>query len=79
MQSRITVDEILDLAGRLTPLEKLKVIERLAPQLESSLSSRSSTASDLDDQYQRGYEQVQESTEELDALMPHLPLPREKW
>ena len=33
----------------------------------------------LDDQYQRGYEQVPEDAVDAEALLPHLPLPREDW
>jgi hypothetical protein len=39
MQSHTTVDEIVELARSLSPLEKLKLIERLAPDLEAALSS----------------------------------------
>ncbi|MDB5292385.1 MAG: hypothetical protein JWL69_3626 [Phycisphaerales bacterium] len=39
MQSQTTVDEVIALARRLSPLEKLKLIERLAPDLETALSS----------------------------------------
>jgi hypothetical protein len=33
----------------------------------------------LDEQYQRGYEQAPEDTADVEALLPHLPLPREDW
>ena len=36
-------------------------------------------ASGLDDRYQRGYEQIPEDTGDAEALLPHLPLPKEDW
>ena len=33
----------------------------------------------LDDRYQRGYEQTPEDTSDAQALLPHLPLPKEDW
>ena len=65
------------MARRLSPLEKLKVIEGLTPDLEAALAPPNSAA--LDNQYQRGYEQVPETTAEVEALLPHLPLSQEKW
>jgi hypothetical protein len=38
MQSHATVEEIIDLARRLSPLEKLRLIGQLAPDLEAALS-----------------------------------------
>ena len=32
-----------------------------------------------DEQYARGYTDVPEDTADLEALLPHLPLPQEKW
>jgi len=37
MNSQATVDQIIALARRLTPLEKLKIIGHLAPDLEEAL------------------------------------------
>ena len=34
---------------------------------------------DLDDLYERGYRTTPEATEDLNALLPHLPVPRESW
>jgi hypothetical protein len=34
-------------------------------------------AAGLDEQYQRGYEQTPEDTSDVEALLPHLPLPEE--
>ena len=33
----------------------------------------------LDDQYQRGYEQIPEDVSDVEGLLPHLPLPAEDW
>lgn len=33
----------------------------------------------LDEQYQRGYERIPEDIADLEALLPHLPVPREDW
>lgn len=34
---------------------------------------------DLDDRYERGYRMTPETTEDLNALLPHLPVPQESW
>lgn len=34
---------------------------------------------DADDRYQRGYEQVPEDVSEVEAMLPHVPLPQEDW
>lgn len=83
MASGTTVDEVVRLAASLSALEKLRVIERLAPQLEDALGpvneNVAEASGDKDDQYQRGYEQTPEDISELEALIPHLPLPSEQW
>jgi hypothetical protein len=79
-QPDFSLDQIMQMARRLTPLEKLKLIEKLAPDLEPALaSSGNDLPPDLDDQYQRGYEQIPEDISDLDALMPHLPVSTERW
>ncbi|HEX4796977.1 MAG TPA: hypothetical protein VH370_24515 [Humisphaera sp.] len=80
MSDRVTVDQVVEIARQLSPLEKLKVIERLAPDLEVPLSSQvGQRDADLDEQYQRGYEQIPEDPTDAEALMPHLPLSEERW
>ncbi|HEY8749507.1 MAG TPA: hypothetical protein VIM11_16105 [Tepidisphaeraceae bacterium] len=82
MSPAATVDEIIRLAQGLSPLEKLKVIERLAPDLETALTPENDadpTTRTLDDQYQRGYEQIPEDVSGIEALLPHLPLQSEPW
>jgi hypothetical protein len=81
MGDRVTVDQIMEFARQLSPLEKLKVIEQLAPDLEGPLSSQPPVngAVALDDQYQRGYEAIPEDPTDTQALLPHLPLPTERW
>jgi hypothetical protein len=79
VQTRVTVDDVVEMARPLSPLEKLRVIERLAPDLEASLSPQAPDADALDEQYQRGYEQIAESTADVEALLPHLPIPQERW
>ena len=37
METTATVDDILDLVQQLSPLEKVRLIERIAPQLERDL------------------------------------------
>jgi hypothetical protein len=66
-----TVEQIVDLARQLSRAERLEVIQRLAPD--------SANDQHLDDEYQRGYEQTPESAEDIQALIPHLPLPTENW
>lgn len=36
-------------------------------------------AADRDERYARGYERIPEETSELEALLPHLPVPPETW
>lgn len=79
MQTDATVDEVLHLARRLSPLDKLKLIERLAPDLEAALSPVTDGSKELDDQYQRGYEQFPEDVADLEALLPHLAIPTKLW
>ena len=82
MAANTTVDEVIRLADGLSALEKLKVIERLAPELEAALAQAvgsSSGENTLDEQYQRGYENTPEDVADLEALLPHLPLPTERW
>lgn len=81
MATPVTVDHVIALARKLSPLEKLKIIEELAPDLEESLAGHggSTSISELDAQYQRGYEQFPESTKDVEGLLPHLPLSEERW
>lgn len=78
-----TVDEIIRLARQLCPLDKLKVIQLLAPDLEPALADQSGpslgNSANLDDQYQRGYERSPEDVADVKALLPHLSIPPEKW
>ncbi len=39
MDNTVTLNEVLDLAKRLSPLDKLRLIERVAPQIEQELKS----------------------------------------
>ncbi|HXE53752.1 MAG TPA: hypothetical protein VN541_12080 [Tepidisphaeraceae bacterium] len=76
-----TIDDVLRLADGLSAIDKLRVIERLAPQVESALlekpDSTDQTQAALDEQYQRGYEQTPEDAADVEALLPHLPA--EQW
>ena len=75
-----TVDDVVQLARKLSPIEKLQVIERLAPDLEAPLtSSGHATSQSLDDLYQRGYERVPEDAAEAEALLKYLPLSEDTW
>ena len=78
-----TIDDVIRLARGLSALDKVRLIERLAPDLEAALMSEADApdnkSHELDDQYQRGYEQIPEDITELEALLPHLPLPTERW
>lgn len=73
-----TVEDVLRLAGGLSAIDKLRVIERLAPQVEAAILAEPPQGpgeiDTLDGQYQRGYEQIPEDNAELEALLPHLPL-----
>jgi hypothetical protein len=57
------------------------VIERLAPQVESALLAKppsiAGAVEELDEQYQRGYEQIPEDAADVEALLPHLSA--EQW
>ena len=44
MQSHATIEEVIHLARQLSPLEKLKLIEQLAPDLEAALRSAPAAA-----------------------------------
>jgi hypothetical protein len=81
MQTQMTVDQIMHLARGLSPLEKLKLIEQLAPDLEPALMGAAQTASleELDNQYQQAYEKTPEQISDVQAILPHLPLPTERW
>ena len=76
-----TVDDVMQLARGLSPLEKLKLIERLAPELEGALASAQVAAPDLslDDQYAQGYAQTPEVIADVEALLPHLGSVSEQW
>jgi hypothetical protein len=74
--------EILELARLLSPLDKLKLIEGLAPDLEEALAAKSPALADPameDELYQIGYERFPEDVTDLAALMPHLAIPPERW
>lgn len=81
MGSAPTIDDVLRLAAGLSAIDKLRVIERLAPQVESALGdeleSNAAAIGKLDEKYQRGYEQTPEDITDLEALLPHLPA--EQW
>jgi electron transfer flavoprotein alpha subunit len=76
-----TVDDVMQLARGLSPLEKLKLIERLAPELEGALASAQAAAPDLslDDQYAQGYTQTPEVIADVEGLLPHLGSVSEQW
>jgi hypothetical protein len=38
MQQPITLDEVLQLAAQLSPVDKVRLIERIAPQIERELT-----------------------------------------
>jgi len=40
MSAHVTVDEVMKLARGLSPLEKLRLIERLAPDLEAAMATQ---------------------------------------
>ena len=81
MRVHITIDEILRMTERLTHREKLKVITGVLSQLEPPLSAQVLVHAlvNLDDQYQRGYEQLPENAADLESLLPHLPIVKEQW
>jgi hypothetical protein len=78
-----SVEDIIRLVRQLSPADRSKLIEQLGPALEVSPVAENTGALEgsvgLDDQYQRGYEQIPEDTADLEALLPHLPLPMESW
>ncbi|HZL33845.1 MAG TPA: hypothetical protein VFC78_00965 [Tepidisphaeraceae bacterium] len=83
MASNATIEEVVRLARQLSALDKLKVIERLAPDLEAALEFNADSvvreAVSLDERYQRGYEEMPEDTAMIEALLPHLPVRSERW
>jgi hypothetical protein len=84
MQSDVTVDQVVQLASGLSPLEKLQVIERLAPDLAEALTTVSSARDSsktqaADDAYEAGYQRIPEDIGDIEALLPHLPLSTEPW
>lgn len=83
MPQESTIEDVIRMARRLSALDKLKLIETLAPDLEAALKSQTDQATDnsaaADEQYQRGYEQIPEETTDLEAILPILPLPTERW
>jgi hypothetical protein len=80
MANPSTADEVMRFARALSPSEKLRLIEQLAPDVNQALSPGPvSPPIDPDDQYERGYQNVPEEVTDLEALLPHLPLPRERW
>ena len=46
MDNLVTLNEVLDLAKRLSPLDKLRLIERVAPQIEQELKPTPDVAVD---------------------------------
>jgi len=78
MAQATTVQDVVQLASGLSPLEKLKVIERLAPELEMALAGAGDLRA-MEEAYQAGYRRVPEDVTEIEAMLPHLPLPEEKW
>ena len=82
MPEAATLEDVLKLARQLSPLDKLKVIEQLAPELESALADDDQEVKDiaaLEAQYKRGYEKNPEDPSDAEALLPHLPLQSEPW
>ena len=77
MQTPATVAQIIEMCCRLSPSEKLSVVQYLTADLDAALGPEHSAA--LDNQYQRGYEQVPETVTEVEVLLPHLLLSQEKW
>ncbi len=80
----VTVEEVIQWAHALTPLEKLKVIEHLTPDLAEALAPGSSIPLNRivqteDDAYQAGYKNHPEDIGDIEALLPHLALVMEKW
>lgn len=78
MSTPATADDVIQLAKALSPSEKRKFIQKLSPDLKRALTA-GKRPRDLDDEYERGYKKMPESTADLEALLPHLPLPRERW
>ncbi len=66
-----TIEQIVKLASGLSSPERLEIIERIAPDLTEERQ--------LDEQYQRGYEQIPEDSADVEALLPLLSLPTEHW
>ncbi len=82
MQPAMPIDRIMELARRLSPLDKLKLIQGLAPDLEAALRADSTAQGELsaqDNQYQQGYERIPEDIADVEAMLPHLPIPPERW
>ncbi|HSU68622.1 MAG TPA: hypothetical protein VLJ39_17205 [Tepidisphaeraceae bacterium] len=75
----MTLEEVMQMARRLSALDKLKMIERLAPELETVFRAGASGSESLDDQYQRGYERRPETPGDLAAIGEFVPLDEEKW
>jgi hypothetical protein len=76
MEPHATVQEILQLAEHLSPVDRRELIERLSAE---AAAVRPTAGPTLDDQYQRGYERNPEDTADVEAILPHLPLGAEKW
>jgi len=79
MQQSMTVDQIVQLARQLPPLERLKLVQSLASELQELRAESHTDLALQDDQYQRGYERIPEDVADLASLLPHLPIPAERW
>jgi|GEM_PF-6958581 len=77
MTNHATVDQVITMARRLSAKDRQKLIEKLS-DAPSRPTARGRQASN-DKQYQRGYEQIPEDVQDLEALLPHLPIPQERW
>lgn len=90
-ETRLTEAEIrteiacrLHESGRLSFESASKLALLSAAKFASALAARGievrrSADASADEQYAAGYQRMPEDTRELEALLPHLPLPREQW
>ena len=83
MAVHATVDQVVKLASSLSPLDKLRLIERLTPDLAAALAPASAplaiSATQEDDIYEAGYRNTPEDITEIEGLLPHLSIETERW
>lgn len=79
MQSQTTVDEVIALARRLSPMDQSRLIEQLRPDLSPAHEPIAAEERAMEELYIRGYERMPEDIADVVALLPHLPLATESW